>query len=37
MTDMERFELLCSQIVGKRLTYDELIAKEAKKQADADF
>ncbi len=37
MTDMERFELLCSQIVGKRLTYDELIAKEAKERAEADF
>ena len=37
MTDAERFELLCTKITGKRLTYDELIAKETKKQADADF
>jgi transposase-like protein len=32
MTDAERFELLCTKITGKRLTYDELIAKEAKKR-----
>ena len=36
MDDADRFSTLCTQIVGKRLTYDELIAKEAKKQAD-DF
>jgi len=32
MTDAERFELLCTKITGKRLTYDELIAKEAKRR-----
>jgi hypothetical protein len=37
MTDAERFELLCSKITGKRLMYDELIAKEVKKRAEADF
>ena len=38
VTDAERFELLCEKITGKRLTYDELIAKEAKERADnADF
>ena len=37
MTDAERFELLCTKITGKRLTYDELIAKEDKQHADADF
>lgn len=31
ITDSDRFELLCSQIVGKRLTYAELTAKEDKK------
>jgi transposase-like protein len=36
MTDAERFELLCSKITGKRLTYDELIAKESKKQLAVD-
>jgi hypothetical protein len=36
MTDAERFELLCTKITGKRLTYDELIAKEAKKQFAID-
>jgi transposase-like protein len=36
MTDAERFELLCTKITGKRLTYDELIAKEAKERADAN-
>jgi transposase-like protein len=37
-TDAERFELLCTKITGKRLTYDELIAKEDKQRAeDADF
>jgi transposase-like protein len=30
VTDADRFSLLCSQIVGKRLTYAELTAKEAK-------
>ncbi len=35
MTDAERFELLCTKITGKRLTYDELIAKEAKERAEA--
>src|SRR5665213_2201194 len=37
MTDAERFEILCTKITGKRLTYDVLIAKEAKERADADF
>jgi transposase-like protein len=37
LDDSDRFSLLCAQIVGKRLTYDALIAKEAKKLADADF
>jgi hypothetical protein len=37
MTDAERFELICTKITGKRLTYDELIAKEAKERAEADF
>ncbi len=36
MTDAERFELLCTKITGKRLMYDELIAKEAKKQFAVD-
>jgi hypothetical protein len=36
MTDAERFELLGTKIVGKRLTYDELIAKEAKERAEAN-
>jgi transposase-like protein len=31
ITDSDRFSLLCSQIVGKRLTYAELTAKEDKK------
>jgi hypothetical protein len=31
MKDADRFSLLCSQIVGKRLTYAELTAKEDKK------
>ena len=31
MNDADRFSLLCSQIVGKRLTYAELTAKEDKK------
>ncbi len=31
MNDGDRFSLLCSQIVGKRLTYAELTAKEDKK------
>ncbi len=35
MSDADRFSLLCTQITGKRLTYDELIAKEAKKQPEA--
>jgi transposase-like protein len=34
MTDAERFELLCTKITGKRLTYDELIAKEAKERGE---
>lgn len=34
LTDADRFSLLCTQIVGKRLTYDALIAKEAKIQAE---
>lgn len=32
MDDSDRFSLLCSKIVGKRLTYAELTAKESKKQ-----
>jgi len=31
LNDADRFSLLCSQIVGKRLTYAELTAKEDKK------
>jgi hypothetical protein len=31
MTDSDRFSLLCSQIVDKRLTYAQLTAKEDKK------
>jgi transposase-like protein len=31
LTDADRFDLLCSMIVGKRLTYAELTAKEDKK------
>ncbi len=31
MNDSDRFSLLCSQIVGKRLTYAQLTAKEDKK------
>jgi transposase-like protein len=31
MNDGDRFSLLCSQIVGKRITYAELTAKEDKK------
>jgi len=31
MNDADRFSLLCEQIVGKRLTYAELTAKEDKK------
>src|SRR6185312_10833270 len=31
MDDGDRFSLLCSQIVGKRLTYAELTAKEGEK------
>jgi len=31
IADADRFSLLCSQIVGKRLTYAELTAKEDKK------
>jgi transposase-like protein len=31
MNDSDRFSLLCEQIVGKRLTYAELTAKEDKK------
>ncbi len=36
VSDAERFSLLCSQIIGKRLTYAELTAKEDKKP-EADF
>jgi hypothetical protein len=28
MTDFERFSVLCGQIIGKRLKYQELIGKE---------
>ncbi|MGC2446365.1 MAG: IS1595 family transposase [Candidatus Sulfotelmatobacter sp.] len=35
LNDSERFSLLCSQIIGKRLTYAELTAKEPKKQVEA--
>jgi transposase-like protein len=31
LNDSDRFDLLCSQIVGKRLTYAELTDREAKK------
>jgi hypothetical protein len=31
LNDADRFSLLCSQIVGKRLTYAELTAKGAEK------
>ncbi|MGA9475666.1 MAG: IS1595 family transposase [Terriglobales bacterium] len=34
LNDADRFSLLCSQIVGKRLTYAELTAKGDKKQAE---
>ena len=34
MTDAERFSSLCTQIVGRRLTYQELIGKEAQRQDD---
>jgi len=33
MTDADRFDALCSQIIGKRLTYADLTAKEDKKSA----
>jgi len=32
LNDSDRFSLLCSQIVGKRLTYAGLTAKEGRKQ-----
>jgi transposase-like protein len=32
MTDFERFQLACSQVVGKRLTWDRLTGKEADAQ-----
>jgi hypothetical protein len=35
MTDSERFERLCDQIVGRRLTYDELIGKEQERSEEA--
>ena len=31
LNDSDRFSMLCSQIVGKRLTYARLTAKEDKK------
>jgi hypothetical protein len=31
VNDADRFSMLCSQIVGKRLTYAELTAKDDKK------
>ena len=34
ITDADRFSLLCTKIVGKRLTYAELTAKEGKEQAE---
>ena len=37
MNDADRFSLLCSQIVGKRLTYAELTAKGDKKPEAASF
>ena len=37
MNDADRFSLLCSQIVGKRLTYAELTAKESKKPEATSF
>jgi len=35
LNDSDRFSRLCSQIVGKRLTYEELTAKGDKKQVEA--
>jgi transposase-like protein len=37
VNDSDRFSLLCSQIVGKRLTYAELTAKEDKKPEATSF
>ncbi len=37
VTDSERFSRLCSQIVGRRLTYAELIGKEAQKPEEEPF
>ena len=36
MSDADRFSILVRKIVGKRLTYDELIGKEAKKPGEAE-
>jgi transposase-like protein len=34
VTDADRFSLLCSKIVGKRLTYAQLTAREDKRQSE---
>ncbi len=34
-SDVERFSDLCSHLLGRRLTYQELIGKEAQKQEEA--
>ena len=36
LDDAGRFSLVCSQIVGKRLTYEQLTGKVGQKQEDAD-
>ena len=36
MTDFERFKLACSQIIGKRLTWDNLTGKEADQRPTAN-
>lgn len=37
MSEADRFSALCSQIVGRRLTYQELTGKEAQKQEEEPF
>ena len=36
MTDFERFKLACSQIVGKRITWNQLTGKEADAQTSVN-
>jgi hypothetical protein len=37
MTEVDRFGSLCSQIVGRRLTYKELTGKEEQRQEEEPF